>query len=319
MRAEVSPTARALLALELIQAHPGLTADRLADRLGVTSRAARRYVAILREADIPVVSTSGPFGGYRLGRGIRLPPLTFSQDEALALVMAVLDGNHRAADPTETVGASLGKILRALPEAVAAQAESVRRTAASVPDRGAARPDPGTTATLVAACAGHRQVDVGYRSGAGTEWTAVVEPWAVVVRHSRWYLLCRAVDRDAVRTYRIDRITAVTLREETFAPPQDLTDPAAALEAHLAAGWEFPTEVLIEAPLEVCERVLPRPAGALTAVDAQTTRLVGSTSNPAAYAEWLVCLPVPFRVVQGPELRAVVREIGERMLAAAAP
>jgi len=47
---EISPTARALLALEAIQNVPGITATRLGERLGVTERAARRYVAILREA-----------------------------------------------------------------------------------------------------------------------------------------------------------------------------------------------------------------------------------------------------------------------------
>ena len=65
-----SPTARALLALELIQGSPGITASRLAERLGVTERAARRYVAILREAGIPLESVRGPYGGYRVGRGL---------------------------------------------------------------------------------------------------------------------------------------------------------------------------------------------------------------------------------------------------------
>src|SRR5262245_44035451 len=66
----VSPTARALLALELVQGSPGITADVLAERLGVSERAARRYVGILREAGIPIESVRGPYGGYRLGRGL---------------------------------------------------------------------------------------------------------------------------------------------------------------------------------------------------------------------------------------------------------
>jgi predicted DNA-binding transcriptional regulator YafY len=69
---EASPTARALLALEAIQNSPGITATALGDRLAVTERAARRYVAILREADLPIESVSGPHGGYRVGRGLRL-------------------------------------------------------------------------------------------------------------------------------------------------------------------------------------------------------------------------------------------------------
>lgn len=63
---ESSPTSRALLALEALQETPGITADRLGRRLGVTSRAARRYVEILREADIPVESVRGPDGAERL-------------------------------------------------------------------------------------------------------------------------------------------------------------------------------------------------------------------------------------------------------------
>ena len=109
---DTSPTARALLALELIQGSPGITASRLAERLGVTDRAARRYVAILREAGIPLESDRGPYGGYRVGRGLRLPPLMFEAAEALALVMAVLDGHHQAGDPTDPAGSALGKIVR---------------------------------------------------------------------------------------------------------------------------------------------------------------------------------------------------------------
>ncbi|MGC1570203.1 MAG: HTH domain-containing protein [Trebonia sp.] len=110
MAHDLSPTARALLALEAIQNTPGITAQRLGDRLGVTERAARRYVAILREADLPIESVSGPYGGYQVGRGLRLPPLTFTAAEAMGLVMAVLEGHRNAADPGDLVGGALGKI-----------------------------------------------------------------------------------------------------------------------------------------------------------------------------------------------------------------
>ena len=68
---DTSPTARALLTLELPQGSPGITASRLADKLGLTERAARRYAGILRQAGIPVEATRGPHGGFRLGRGLR--------------------------------------------------------------------------------------------------------------------------------------------------------------------------------------------------------------------------------------------------------
>jgi predicted DNA-binding transcriptional regulator YafY len=315
MKPDASPTARALLALELVQGSPGITADRLADKLGVSERAARRYVGILREAGIPIESVRGPAGGYRLGRGLRLPPLMFSATEALGLVMAVLDGHHDASDPTDPVGSALGKIVRALPEAVAAQAEAVRRTTAPAPDRAAARPEPGTTTALVRACSDHRRVRIGYRSEAGSEWVTEVDPWAVVVRHGRWYLLCRSVAKDAVRAYRIDRVRGVEVLDDGFSPPADL-DPVAMLEEHLAVGWEYDVEVVIDAPVDTVGRCLPRALGRLEPLDARTSRLIGSTSNPMWYAEQLAATPASYRIVGCSELQQAARAIGQRLLAA---
>ncbi len=317
MSTDVSPTARVLLTLELLQGSPGITADRLAAQLGVSERAARRYVVILREAGIPVESSRGRYGGYRVGRGLRLPPLVFTSTEALGLVMAVLDGHHAAADPTDPVGSALGKIVQALPAPVAAQAEAVRRATSPVPDRSAARPDPSTTSTLVQACSDGRRVRLAYRSEAGSQWDAEVDPWAVVVRHGRWYLLCHSHGPGAVRAYRVDRIGEVTALAATFTPPPRL-DPVALLEDHLAVGWEYDVEVVLEAPADEVRLWLPRSLGRLEPVDAQSCRLVASTSNPRWYAAQLAELPAPYRIMAGPELRAAARAVGRRLLAAGA-
>jgi predicted DNA-binding transcriptional regulator YafY len=230
--------------------------------------------------------------------------------------MAVLDGHHDASDPTDPVGSALGKIIRALPEPVAAQAEAVRRTTAPAPDRAAARPDPETTTALVRACSNRQLVRLGYRSEAGSQWDIEVDPWAIVVRHGRWYLLCRSRPADARRAYRIDRVRAVQVLDDTFTPPTDL-DPVAMLEQHLAVGWEYDVEILIDAPVDTVTRCLPRVLGLPEPLDAGTTRLVGSTSNPVWYAEQLAALPAPYRIVKCPQLQQAARVLGQRLLAAA--
>jgi predicted DNA-binding transcriptional regulator YafY len=318
VKPDASPTARALLALELIQGSPVITACRLAGKLGVSERAARRYVGILREAGIAVESARGPHGGYRVGRSLRLAPLMFTAAEAFGLVMAVLDGHHDASDPAGVVGSALGKIVRALPEPVAAQAEAVRRTTAPAPDRAAARPDPATTTALVQACSDHRRVRLGYRSEAGPERVIEADPWAVVVRHGRWYLLCWSHTTQARRVYRIDRVGEVHLLPDPFRPPAGL-DPVAMVEDHLAIGWEYDVEVVIDAPPGTVTRCLPRVLGRLDPLGAERTRLSGSTSNPMWYARQLAAIPASYQIVRCPELRGAARVLGQRLLAAGSP
>jgi predicted DNA-binding transcriptional regulator YafY len=225
------PTARAMRCLEVLQDNPGITTDRLADKLCVSDRPTRRYVAILREVGVPIDSVRGPYGGYRVGRGLRLPPLVFSAAEALGLVMAVLDG-----------------------------------------------------------------------------------PWGVVVRHGRWYLLCYSHSSNARRAYRMDRVRAVEVLDDTFSPPDGL-DPVAMLEEHLAVGWEYDVEVVIDAPVDPVAPRLPRAVGLLEPLDAETTRLVGSTSNPVWYAEQLAAIPASYRIVRCPRLQESACVLGQRLLA----
>jgi predicted DNA-binding transcriptional regulator YafY len=313
MRHDESPTARALLTLELLQAGPGITAERLAARLGVSERAARRYVGILREAGIPVESSRGPYGGYRVGRGLRPAPLVFTAAEALALVMAVLDGHHDAADPAGPVGGALGKLLRVLPEPVAAPAEAVRHVRA----RGdTTTPAPATTAALVQACAAHRRLRLGYRRGAKGVQDMEVDPWAVVVHHGRWYLLCWSHTRDARRVLRVDRVTEVTALDTTFTPPADL-DPLSTLEEHLADGWTYEVEIVIDAPADQVARRLPRTLGRPEPLDDRTTRLRATTDEPEWYVRQLTALDAPFRIVGPRELQQAAQNLGQRLLSAA--
>jgi hypothetical protein len=108
----------------------------------------------------------------------------------------------------------------------------------------------------------------------------------------------------------------VVVLDDTFTPPADL-DPVAVLEQHLAVGWEYDVDVVIDAPVEAVGRCLPPALGRLEPIDAGSTRLLGSTSNPWWYAERLAAVPSSYRIVGGPELQQAARVLGQRLLAAA--
>ena len=305
---QVGPVARALIALEAIQSAPGISGARLASRLGVSDRAARRSVAVLREAGIPVESTSGRYGGYRLGRGARIPPLMFSSAEALGLVMAVLQGWHGCVDDDHPAASALAKILRVLPAATAAPAEAFRQIRAQNPNDVAAMPNAELTATIAQACADHTCLDLSYRRGSRMK----IEPWAVVVRHGRWYLLGWLPAVGARRVLRLDRINDVEIIAESCRPPTDL-DAVREVEDHLADGWSHLVEVRIDAPAASVVRCLPRSLGRIEPIDEETCMLRGSTDEPIWYAEHLAAIPASFTVLGDADVSAAVGRIGRRL------
>jgi hypothetical protein len=82
-------------------------------------------------------------------------------------------------------------------------------------------------------------------------------------------------------------------------------------------GWKYAVEVLVDAPLEECRHWLPRSLGRLEPVDAGSTRLMATTDEPEWYAAQLANLPMSFRLVGSPEVRAAMDELARRLLAAA--
>src|SRR6478672_5300703 len=84
------PTTRVLAVLELLQVHRHLSGADLAARLEVDRRTVRRYITMLQDLGIPIDALPGRHGGYTLRANFRLPPLMFSEDEALALALGLL-------------------------------------------------------------------------------------------------------------------------------------------------------------------------------------------------------------------------------------
>lgn len=270
-------------------------------------------MALLRAAGIPIESTTGRYGGYRLGRGSRLPPLMLSPAEALGLVMAVLEGRPGAADAADPVGSAIGKIRRLLPSALAESVAAIRQVITAQTASTAPSPDPETTAVLVRAAEARRRVRITYRMR--QKRVMEVDPWAVSVWRGRWYLLGWSHTGSARRVHRVDRVASAVLLDEGFTPPDDL-DPIATIEEHLSTGWRYDVEVVIEAPVDVVAGWLPRNLGRLEPTDAGGTRLVGTTDEPLWYARHLTAIEAPYRIVSPRELRDTARDLGRRLVRA---
>ena len=79
------PIMRVLAVLEILQARDHVTGAELAERLEVDLRTVQRYIVRLKDLSIPIHSSRGVGGAYRLRPGFRLPPLLLTNEEAFAL------------------------------------------------------------------------------------------------------------------------------------------------------------------------------------------------------------------------------------------
>jgi len=124
------PTARVLALLELLQSGGTQRVADLAAWLGVDERTVRRYAAHLADLDIPVTSVRGRHGGYRLAPGFRLPPLMLTDEEALAVLLALAAATRTgAALSPQAADTATAKLTRVLPDALRHRLDALLETA----------------------------------------------------------------------------------------------------------------------------------------------------------------------------------------------
>src|SRR5579859_3993682 len=142
-RAMYDPIMRVLAVLEILQARDHVTGAELAERLEVDLRTVQRYIVRLKDLSIPIHSSRGVGGAYRLRPGFRLPPLLLTNEEAFALSLGLRAlrqiGLSAFAPATEGALAKLGRVLP----------ETLRESIRTVEDVVAIEPGPWVVSTSV--------------------------------------------------------------------------------------------------------------------------------------------------------------------------
>jgi predicted DNA-binding transcriptional regulator YafY len=240
-----TPATRLITLIMLLQRQPNQKAADLAEKLGVSVRTLHRYFEMLDEIGIPIYAERGPHGGFSLVRGYKLPPLVFTPQEAVAIYLGTsLVGEVWGSLYQEASQGALAKLDNVLPDDQRAEVAWAQRTLVAT---GMHRSDSTMLApfleTIRQAARQQQQIKITYRgSSQPTPTERRVDPYALVHRIGWWYLIGYCHLRQALRTFRVDRIQALELLEQTFEFPQDF-DTHAYLEA------EFKDQPIVHARL----------------------------------------------------------------------
>ncbi len=269
-----NPSTRLLTILELLQARGRMSGPELAARLEVSPRSVRRYVTMLQDMGIPVEGERGRYGQYRLRAGYKLPPLMFTDDEALALTAGLLLVRRSGGlvDAVTTEGA-LAKLDRVLPERLREQVVALQDTLqleAPVAEAVSA-PVIDKLAVLSRGVKEHRRVRLEYANKAGTTSVRDLEPYAVAKRNNLWNVVGYCRLRQNVRIFRVDRVRSAVLQGETFTPPEPFDALSYLNRAFATIPALYTAEVLLKTDLPTASREVapspvtlePRPEGVL--------------------------------------------------------
>lgn len=188
------------------------TAPALARELEVSVRTIYRDIEALCQAGVPIVTEQGQGGGIRLMDGYVIDRAVMSPEERERLLLCV----QACASAAGEDGARLVQKLGALFQTGAPDWLRVDLSRWGQHER------DGRFALIRQAIAQRRVLSFRY-FGAGGPTQRRVKPAVLHYKDSSWYLQGFCLTRQAFRTFKLSRITELSLTEESF--PEALTPP----------------------------------------------------------------------------------------------
>jgi predicted DNA-binding transcriptional regulator YafY len=234
---------RLITLIMLLQRQPNQTAAQLAQELAVSVRTVQRYITMLDEIGIPVYAERGPYGGYALVRGYKMPPLIFTPEEAVAVSLgtSLLEEIWGRLYQAGARGA-LAKLDNVLPDEQRREVAWARQNVLSI---GTNWTDPNLAMPFVEqlrdAIYERQRVRMHYRGRSqAAPAPRELDPYKLVSRWGRQYCIGYCHQRQAVRTFRLDRIVELTVLDQTFTEPVNFN-----LQAYLASDPFFQPAVQV--------------------------------------------------------------------------
>lgn len=187
-----------------------ITAQALAEELGVAMRTVYRDIQALVLSGVPIDGEAGV--GYRLRAGFDLPPLMFQSDEVTALLVGSrMVQAWTDPDLAQAAKQAEAKILAALTPQMLI---GVSRLPYRIPVY--ERSESAIHRILRQACEGRQKASIAYRDMNGKDSTRTLWPLGMVGWGDHWTLLAWCEKRDAYRNFRFDRIQNIMLLPDHY-------------------------------------------------------------------------------------------------------
>jgi predicted DNA-binding transcriptional regulator YafY len=312
------PTTRVLAVLELLQTHGRLSGADMSARLAVDARTLRRYIVTLEGIGVPIVTERGRHGGYSLMAGFKLPPMMFTNDEALALSVGLLAARGLGlSDAAPAVASAQAKLERIMPAQLKRRVRAVDETIRLDTVRAVVPADNEALGILSSAALAQQQVHLEYHAPDGKDSARHFDPYGLAFRGGCWYVLGMCHLRGAMRSFRIDRITRVEARPASFLRPTGF-DALEMLRSSMASmPRQHPVEILLHTDLQTASSHFFDALGVFEQAP-EGVILRTQTDHVDWFAGHLASMPFDFEIRSPAVLRESMERLGQRLIRLAA-
>ncbi len=311
---------RILRLISLLRSRRHYTADELADKLEVSRRTIYRDLNVLEQAGIPYYYDSDT-GGYHILDSFFLPPVSFSFEEALALILA---GNFRDAQlPIVEYSKAIEKIESILPadirKHIAATEKRIHIKQSPLTDPETYKEDCYTK--IHEAMEQRRVIKCNYYSAANKVYMEIeFEPYDMFFAKRSWYVAGRFCHNEVkdIRILKLNRFETVKMTDRIYTIPKDYN-----LERLLGNAWnimrgEKSYKVKIHFAPEVIENISDtrwHPTQKIKELKDGGIEFTVTIDGLDEIVWWILGYGYFAKVIEPPELKELIRNTIDKMRA----
>ena len=227
---------RVLKLLTILQGGTSLSADALAEQMGVSRRTLFRDLKMLEAAGIPYYHEAGV--GYRVSPSFFLPPVNLKITEALGLMTLAKSAEANRHQPLAA------PTIEAVQKLMAMMPQPFRQVITDMLGHISVRPAPAVTpalnhhdhyALLQRAVDETRVIKMRYHSlFEGGDVDVVLHPYHLHFATRAWYVIGRCTQTKQTRTYKLARIRDLFLTDRRFRRPASFN-----IDDYLGKAWQL--------------------------------------------------------------------------------
>ncbi len=194
------------------------TADKLANKFGVSSRTIYRDIKTLENAGVPIITVEGK--GFTIMDGYRIPPIMFTEDEANALLTAELViQSSKDTSLIHKFSEAISKVRAVIPNTIKAKTERLELKMGIANTFIDNSPKSKYLLEIQKALVDYCVISIDYTNKAGLSSQRNLEPFAIYSnQYNEWVMIAFCRLRKDFRSFSLISINKLVMTTENFEP-----------------------------------------------------------------------------------------------------